>query len=126
MPLLPRVLFSLAAAVLLTVTGPSVYAATENLPVQKELAKLEAKAGGRLGVSAINTGNQQGIYYRAEERFPLQSTFKLIGVSAVLKKSMADSQLFQEKITFTSKDLVTWAPITEKHLADGMTIAELC
>lgn len=123
---LSRFILSFATAILLTVTSLPVYADTPVLKIQKELAKLEAESGGRLGISAMNTGNNQGIHYHAEERFPLQSTFKVIGVSAILKKSMTDSHLFQEKLTYTSQDLVNWAPITKQHVADGMTIEELC
>lgn len=123
---LPRLALLFVAAVFLVVTYMPAYANRQGPKLEKELAKLEAQSGGRLGISAINTGNNQDIHYHAKERFPLQSTFKVIGVSAVLKKSMTDNHLFQEKITYSSQDLVYWSPITKQHLADGMTIAELC
>jgi len=94
--------------------------------VHKDLAELEASSGGRIGLFAINTANNMRIQYRAQEHFPFQSTFKVIGVSAILKQSMTDSHLLQQKITYTKQDLVYWSPITEKHLADGMTISDLC
>ena len=93
---------------------------------QKELAKLEISSGGKLGVYAINTANNSSIKYRSQERFPFQSTFKVIGVSAILKMSMIDSNLLQQKITYNKQDLVFWSPITEHHLIEGMTIADLC
>lgn len=96
------------------------------LSIQKKLAALEASAGGRIGISAINTGNNTRIQYRAKERFPTKSTFKIMGVAAILKKSMTDSNLLQQKVTYQKQDLISWSPITEKHLADGMTIFELC
>jgi len=96
------------------------------LTIQEKLATLEASSGGgRIGISAINTANNQRIQYRAEERFPVGCTSKVIGVSAILKKSMTDGSLLQQKVTYTKKDLTNWTPITEKHLVDGMTIAEL-
>lgn len=94
--------------------------------VEAKLAQLEASSGGRLGVAAINTGNNQRIAYRANEYFPMGCTSKVIGVAAILKKSMTDKQLLQETIKYKKSDLTHWTPITEKHLADGMTIAELC
>ena len=93
---------------------------------QKKLAELETSSGGRIGIYAINTANNSLIQYRAQERFPFQSTFKVIGVSAMLKKSMTDNNLLQQKITYKKQDLVSWSPITERHLTDGMIIAELC
>jgi beta-lactamase class A len=96
------------------------------LSIQKYLAQLETSSGGRIGVFVLNTADNMRIQYRANEHFPFESTFKIFGVSAILKKSMTDSQLLQQKMTYTKKDLVSWSPITKKHLADGMTISELC
>ncbi|MCD6047920.1 MAG: bla [Gammaproteobacteria bacterium] len=98
---------------------------TKIAPLQKQLADVEATTGGRLGISAVNTANNERIQYRADERFPTQCTSKVIGVSAMLKKSMTNPSLLQEKIIYTKKDLTNWTPITEKHVADGMTVAEL-
>jgi len=93
-----------------------------------ELAKLEASANGRLGVAAINTGNGMRVHYRADERFPFCSTFKVIVAAAILKQSVADKDLLAKRIRYNNDKLVKsgYAPITQKHIADGMTIAELC
>jgi len=93
---------------------------------QEKLTMLENSFGGRVGIYAINLANNQRIEYRAEERFPLESTFKVIEVSAILSKSMQNSHLLQQKIIYTKKDLVFWSPESEKHITDGMTISELC
>jgi len=39
---------------------------------------------------------------------------------------MTDNDFLQQKITYKKQYLVFWSPITERHLTDGMTIAELC
>lgn len=90
------------------------------------LAMLEKNAGGRLGVSALNTANGQRIDYRADERFPLCSTFKLMLVGALLKRSAQDSALMQRIIRYDRHTLVSWSPITEQHVSDGMRVSELC
>jgi beta-lactamase class A len=110
-------------AVPLLVLSPTTQA--HPLSVEKKLEELEASSGGRLGISAVNTGNNQRIRYRAAERFPMGCTSKVIGVAAILKKSMTDKNFLNEKITFKKEDLTNWMPITEKHLTDGMTIAQL-
>jgi beta-lactamase class A len=97
--------------------------------IQKQIAELEASSGGRIGLYAINTANNAHIQYRSEERFPFQSTVKVIGVAAILKQSMTDNHLLQQMITYNKKDLVFWSPITAKHLterASGMTVFDLC
>ena len=99
---------------------------TDLTSIQNKLAALEASSGGRIGVSARNTATNKRIQYRAKERYPFCSTSKVIGVSAILKQSMTDSRLLQQKLTYKKEDLVAYSPITEKHLADGMTIFNLC
>lgn len=121
----------LLVVITISFVGPcmSVLASTQQIQpslIQKKLAELEASSGGRIGVSAINTANNRRLQYRANERFPMGCTSKVIGVSAILKKSMTNNSLLQQKMTYTKKDLTSWSPITKKHLADGMTIAELC
>ncbi len=98
------------------------------ISVQQKLAELENASGGRLGISAIDTNNNARIQYRAEERFPLCSTFKIMLVSAILHQSMSNSHLLKQHVKYNKRDVVAagYAPITKKHLARGMSIAELC
>ncbi len=105
------------------------FAATQETPLtvmQENLAKLEASFDGKIGVFAINTANNDQLQYRAQERFPMGCTSKLIGVSAILKKSMTDKNLLDEKIHYNTTDLVSWSPITKEKVHEGMTVSELC
>ena len=92
--------------------------------VDQQLAKLEAGFNGKIGVYAINTFNNEVIQYRANERFPVQSTLKLIGVAALLKHNESNINGLQEKIHYTKKDLMYWHPVTGINLANGMTLEE--
>ncbi|MDW3684109.1 class A beta-lactamase [Cupriavidus sp. CV2] len=93
---------------------------------QDRLAALESAAGGWLGVAALNTANGAQISHRANERFPFCSTFKVLAASAILKRSAAENGLLQRRIAYTKAELVAYSPITEKHVGDGLTVAELC
>ncbi|MGX9784303.1 class A beta-lactamase [Janthinobacterium lividum] len=93
---------------------------------QTQLAALEKAAGGRLGVAAWRQGSDLRVAYRADERFPLASTFKAMLAAAVLARSVSQPGLLDQHVRYEKKDLVTYSPITEKHLADGMTVADLC
>ncbi len=120
--------YSLLVAVMMISCIPT-FAGTQQIKptsIEKKLAELETSFDGRIGIYAINTANNQHIQYRTNERFPIQSTFKIMAVSAILKKSMTDNRLLQEKVFYTKQDLVFWSPITEKQLANGMTVSELC
>ncbi len=90
------------------------------------MAEIESYSDVRIGVFAVSTGNNILIQYRADEPFPFESTFKIIGVAAILQQSMKNSHYLQQKLNYTKQDLVYWSPVTEKHLADGMTISDLC
>lgn len=98
----------------------------KSLVIDNQLSDMENLMNARIGLFAINTANRQQIQYRSLERFSIQSTFKVMAVCAILKRSMIDKDLLQQNIMYTEKDLVTWSPITEKHLTHGMTIFDLC
>jgi beta-lactamase class A len=94
----------------------------------RALLELETAADGRIGLSAIDTANGKRINYRADERFPMCSTFKTMAVAAILDKSMRDPALRDKHLALKQKDLFKsgYAPITEKHVDQGMSVAELC
>lgn len=114
----------LASAAVLLCPG-ALFAATSSSP-QQQLAALEQAAGGRLGVSARNARTGATVTHRADERFPMCSTFKAMLAAAVLARQASDATLLAQRISYQKNELVTYSPITEKHLADGMTVAELC
>lgn len=94
--------------------------------VATEFARLEHEAGGRLGVDVYDTGNRTQFGYRADERFPMCSTFKLILAGAVLAQSMKVDGLLARRIAYSRHDLAGYSPVTEKHVGGGMTVAQLC
>jgi beta-lactamase class A len=100
--------------------------ATSLAAAHTQLAALEQSAGGRLGVAAWRQGSELRVAYRADERFPLASTFKAMLAAAVLARSVSQPGLLDQHVRYEKKELVTYSPITEKHLADGMNVADLC
>ena len=94
-------------------------------PAAAEFAALEQRSGGRLGVAAVGS---TGVFaaWRAEERFPFTSTFKAFLAAAVLDRSTREPALLQRRLRYTAAELHTYAPVTREHLADGMTVEELC
>jgi beta-lactamase class A len=87
------------------------------------IAHIEAQSGGRLGVAAFETGRKIRLSYRGKERFPMCSTFKVLASSSILARG---PEWLGRRIRFSKDDLVAYSPVTEKHVADGMTNAELC
>lgn len=91
-----------------------------------ELASLEKEFGGRLGVYALDTGSGATVGHRANERFIMCSTVKTFIVSAILHRRLSEPGLLDKRIQYTPSDLQEWAPIASQHVAEGMTVSELC
>ncbi len=111
--------------------GLSAAAACLTLPAaaaEDALAALEAKAGGRLGVFALDTGSGRSFAHRADERFLMCSTTKLVSVGAVLARVDAGAEQLGRQVSYGAKDLdVGYAPDTKAHLAEGqMSMEALC
>lgn len=104
--------------------SPMLWAKT-NSTIEEQLSTLEKNSQGRLGVALINTKDNSQITYRGDERFAMASTSKVMAVAAVLKESEKQAGLLDKHMTIKKTDLVTYSPITEKHLATGMTLAQL-
>ncbi|SFK01729.1 beta-lactamase class A [Bacillus sp. 71mf] len=94
-----------------------------NHATHRELVQLEKKFDARIGVYAIDTGTNRTVAYRPNERFAYASTFKALAAGAVLQQNSIDK--LDEVITYTKDDLVTYSPITEKHVDTGMTLGEI-
>jgi beta-lactamase class A len=95
--------------------------------VDAEIAALKRRHGGRLGVAALDTGSGRSIAHRADERFALCSTFKLLMAAAVLHRVDAGLEHLARQISYDKADLLPHSPITTAHLAEGrMTVEALC
>ncbi|MGH8215274.1 MAG: class A beta-lactamase [Rhodanobacteraceae bacterium] len=94
---------------------------------EAHLARLERRQGGRLGVAILDSGNGRREGYRADERFLMCSTFKLLLASAVLHRVDHGKEKLDRRIVFGKDVLLDWAPVTSKHAGPpGMTVSELC
>ncbi|KZE51037.1 class A beta-lactamase [Rossellomorea marisflavi] len=97
--------------------------AEESTDLDETFATIESDYDARVGVYAIDTGSDETIDYRSEERFAFASTYKALAAALVLKQNTMEK--LEEVITYTEDDLVSYSPITEKHVDTGMTLAEL-
>jgi beta-lactamase class A len=85
--------------------------------------QLENQFDARLGVYAIDTGTEESIVYRADERFAFASTYKALAAGVMLQQKSINE--LDEMITYTKNDLVTYSPVTEKHIDTGMSLKEI-
>jgi beta-lactamase class A len=93
----------------------------------QRLGEIETSTGGRLGVAALDTGTGRKLAWRASERFPMCSTFKLLAASAVLARVDKGQEKLDRFIRYGEADLFDYAPITREHVSEGgLTLDALC
>jgi beta-lactamase class A len=90
-------------------------------PTDPGFAALEQEFGARLGVFALDTGTGRTLEHRADERFAVASTYKVLAAAAVLD-SGAD---LDRVVTYPAADLVAYSPVTGDHVGTGMTLGDL-
>lgn len=94
------------------------------------IAAIEAKLGGRVGVSAIDTGSDAEINHRAQERFAMASSFKWLLAAGVLKRCEEGLNL-DAVMYYTPSDLVATSPITSAQISattgmGSLSVEQLC
>jgi beta-lactamase class A len=126
----------LSAALLLPLAGCSapqaappasapVPASTTPAPVRTDrLSELEQRFDARLGVYALDTGTGRELAHRGDERFAMCSVFKALAAAAVLDRT--PPEYLDQRVHYGEADLVDPSPVAAQHVADGMTIRELC
>jgi beta-lactamase class A len=87
-------------------------------------AELERRFDARLGLYAVDTGTGRELAHRADERFAMCSVFKALAAAAVLHRN--PPEYLDQRVHYTEADLIDPSPIAVQHLAEGMTIRELC
>ena len=99
--------------------------------IRARLEDIQAQSGGRLGVSIVDTTSGLHAGLRADERFPMCSTFKLLAAGAILARVDRGEEDLQRRIVYSKSELVPYSPATSKHTREltgngGMSIAQLC
>jgi beta-lactamase class A len=95
-------------------------------PDDPDLATLEGRFGGRIGVHALDTGTGATVSLRGGERFLMASTAKLPLAAAVLDRAATDPELLDRLVSYGPEALLEYAPVTTQNVATGMTVADLC
>ncbi|MGW0536465.1 class A beta-lactamase [Streptomyces sp. NPDC003032] len=122
-----RALLGAAAVAPVLLSVPGTAHATPSSDARRRLRELEKGYPGRIGLHALNTGTGATIGYRADERFAIASTFKVLAAAAILRRAREEEPgLLDVLVRYGRDDIVSASPRTEMHLETGMTIRELC
>jgi len=91
------------------------------------IAAMEKDLGGRIGVSALDTGSGVRLSHRGRERFAMCSSFKWLLATDVLARADRGDLKLDQDIAYSQKDLLGAAPVTRAHVGEGhLTIERLC
>jgi beta-lactamase class A len=93
----------------------------------QEIAAMEAELGGRIGVSAHDTGSGARLSHRGQQRFAMCSSFKWLLATDVLARADRGELKLDQDVAYSEKDLLGAAPFTRAHVSEGhLTIEQLC
>jgi beta-lactamase class A len=84
---------------------------------------LERDEDAIVGVYAFDTGTDDDLAYRADDRFAFASTGKALAAAVVLDQ-LSPREL-SRRLYWTEADLVPYSPVTELHVEDGLTVREV-
>ena len=88
---------------------------------------MEAELGGRIGVSAHDTGSGARLSHRGQQRFAMCSSFKWLLATDVLARADRGELKLDQDVAYSEKDLLGAAPFTRAHVSEGhLTIEQLC
>lgn len=111
---------------MLLMLSACAYESVQPADFSKSIAALESVHGGKIGVYAINTANNQKLGYRSDERFAMCSTHKMLLVAAVLSRVDKQKDSLDRLVKFSQSDIQSYAPIAKQHLEQGaMSVADL-
>src|SRR5216110_2337432 len=120
----PSRVSSMVAALLLLLAASTPGSTSD---FANRILSIEERTGARIGVAALDTGSGKRLDYRAEERFPMCSTFKFLAAAAVLKRVDEKQDQLDRFVSYDAKDILEYAPVTKAHLKEGgMTLGALC
>ncbi len=105
---------------------PLAWAESSRKGIASRLKDVETRSGGRLGVAVLDTATGHVVGNRLDERFAMCSTFKALAVAYTLARVDRGQGQLDRRVFFTERDLVMPFKATKPHLADGMTIEQLC
>lgn len=101
--------------------------ALDNSRLAIAVAQEETALHARIGVAIIDTESGAEWQHRGNERFPLNSTYKVFACAAVLARAESHQLNLDARIPIDANALVTYSPVTGKLPPDDtMSLRELC
>ncbi|WP_156255965.1 class A beta-lactamase [Sandarakinorhabdus oryzae] len=116
---------TLVAGLPLLAAAPVLAAPDRFAPLRRAIPLIERSAGGPIGIALLDTSSGARFSHRAQQRFPLCSTFKLLLAARLLHG--ADRKLWSmtDRLPIRREDMLFNAPFTEKRIGGTASLLEL-
>ena len=92
----------------------------------EDFAAIEYKVAGRLGVAVLDTESGRSLAWRADELFPMCSTFKWLLAAQVLSQIDAGEEQGDRVLPYSDADMLGHSSVTRANLdKGGLPVLEL-
>jgi len=90
------------------------------------LQSLEKTNDCRIGVNVLDTATGEQSGYRANERFAMCSTFKMLLAAAVLQRVDRGKEQLDRSVAIPKSSLVPFSPVSEPQAGGILPISTMC
>lgn len=97
---------------------------TDDLILQ--IKNIETRLKARVGVAVRDTTTGKSWSYKADERFPMCSTFKTLVCAALLYRVDKGEDRLDRLVPINRQDIVSHSPVTELKVGSSMPLLDLC
>lgn len=104
---------------------PAFAQADRFAPLRRAIADIERAAGGPIGVALLDSGSGARFAHRADQRFPLCSTFKLLLAARMLHGAQAGNWRATDRFPIQRADILGNSPFSETRVGDSASLTEL-
>jgi beta-lactamase class A len=116
---------TLIAGLPLLTAAPTLAKPDRFAALRRAIPRIERSAGGPIGISLLDTHTGERFGHRANDRFPLCSTFKLLLAARLLHGADKQQWAMSERLPVTKADMLFNAPFTEKRIGGSASLLEL-
>lgn len=115
---------AIVVAVIAMLTGMGLEPATASGDaIQDAIHAAESRLGARVGAAIVDTGSNRAWFHRADERFAMASTSKVLACAALLK---GGPRLMDKQAAILEDDLQSYSPVTKAMVGKQVSASELC
>jgi beta-lactamase class A len=100
-------------------------AADRFAPLRRAIPGIERAAGGPIGLALIDTATGARFMHRADQRFPLCSTFKLLLAARLLHGAQTGLWAMADRLAITRADMLNNAPFSQTRIGGSASLLEM-